>query len=59
MDSYHNFEKVLGVLQSIPSNSETSDFLFVMSLACKWCTITSIIKLHKECTAEKQLNNQA
>ena len=35
MDSYHNFEKVLDVLQSIPSNSETSDFLFAMSLACK------------------------
>ena len=59
MDSYHNFEKVLDVLQSIPSNSETSDFLFVMSLVCKWFTIISIIKLHKECTAEKQLNNQA
>ena len=26
MDSYHNSEKVLDVLQSIPSNSETSDF---------------------------------
>lgn len=59
MDSYHNSEKVLDVLQSIPSNSETSDFPFFMSLACKWFTIISIMKLCKECTAEKQLNNQA
>jgi len=59
MDSYHNSEKVLDVLQSIPSNSETSDFPFFMSLPCKWFTIISIMKLCKECTAEKQLNNQA